>query len=130
MTEARPFPSLEQLEAHADNIWKSCSREDWLEAFAAHPRIGESTAARWSRQEQAGVQGASAGLQMELARWNSEYEAKFGYIFIICAAEKSAKEILTALRQRISNPPALEIQVAAEQQRLITRLRLRKLFCE
>lgn len=130
MTEARPFSSLDQLEARADNIWKSCSREDWLEAFAGHPRIGESTAARWSQQEQAGVQGASAGLQVELARWNSEYEAKFGYIFIICAAEKSADEILSALRQRISNPPALEIQVAAEQQRLITRLRLRKLFCE
>lgn len=130
MTEARPFSNLEQLEAIADNVWKSCSREDWLEAFAAHPRIGESTASQWSRKEQAGVQKASAVLQMELARRNSEYEVKFGHIFIICAAGKSAEEILTALRQRLRNSPAVEIETAAEQQRLITHLRLKNLFSE
>jgi 2-oxo-4-hydroxy-4-carboxy-5-ureidoimidazoline decarboxylase len=130
MTEARPFFNLTQLEAQADNIWKSCSREDWLEAFAAHPRIGESTAARWSQQEQARVSEASAGVQTELARLNSEYEARFGHIFIICAAQKSGEEILSVLRQRLTNRPALEIQIAAEQQSLITRLRLRNLFYE
>ena len=130
MTEARPFSNLAHLEAHANDIWKNCTHEDWLEAFAAHPRIGESTNARWSQQEQARVRETSAGLQTELARWNSDYEAKFGHIFIICAAGKSAEEILGALRQRLSNSPAVELEIAAEQQRQITSKRLRNLFYE
>ena len=37
----RPFQDKEQLLLAGDEIWGSLGREDWLEAFRAHPRIGE-----------------------------------------------------------------------------------------
>jgi 2-oxo-4-hydroxy-4-carboxy--5-ureidoimidazoline (OHCU) decarboxylase len=63
-----------------------------------------------------------------LAEANREYEARFGHIFIICANAKSGDEILSALQQRLSNQPAEELAIAAEEQRKITLLRLEKLF--
>lgn len=35
-----------------------------------------------------------------LADWNRKYEDRFGHIFIICAAGKSAEEMLAAVQQR------------------------------
>lgn len=128
MEQARPFSNLTELEACADRIWRSCSREDWLEAFSAHPRIGDQSENRWSRQEQSAVAIAAPLLLKALAQANGAYEAKFGYTFIICAAGKNAAEILSALEQRLRNDAGSEIQNAAEQQRLILQLRLRKLL--
>jgi OHCU decarboxylase len=130
MTEARPFSSLHHLETCADRMWETCAPRDWLEAFAAHPRIGGAADTRWSRQEQAGVTQVSATMLAALARANHDYEAKFGYIFIVCATGKVAAEMLAAVEERLGNDPSVEIHNAAEQQRLITRLRLRKLLGE
>jgi 2-oxo-4-hydroxy-4-carboxy-5-ureidoimidazoline decarboxylase len=58
------------------------------------------------------------------------YEKKFGYIFLVDATGKSSEEMLAILEQRIQNDPEREIQVAAEQQRRITRRRLEKLLSE
>lgn len=127
---SRPFADLHQLETIADRSWKSCAQEDWLEAFSAHPRIGEKTSAQWSQQEQAGVGEAPNSLLDSLATANHDYEKKFGYTFIICATGKTAAEMLAALQQRLGNDPALEITNAAEQQRLILRLRLKRLLSE
>jgi allantoicase len=116
---ARPFESWETLLEASDRIWRSLSPDDWIEAFRAHPRIGERSRG-WSAQEQAGVSGDFASL-------NEEYEKRFGHIFIVCASGKSSEDIAAALRQRMSNTPESELPVAAEEQRQITHLRLRKL---
>ena len=42
MAAARPFGSVEALAAAADRTWQVLSKADWLEAFAAHPKIGGS----------------------------------------------------------------------------------------
>ncbi|HEX9287040.1 MAG TPA: 2-oxo-4-hydroxy-4-carboxy-5-ureidoimidazoline decarboxylase [Thermoanaerobaculia bacterium] len=42
MSAARPFESFRELADEADRISRSLSREDWLEAFAGHPKIGSS----------------------------------------------------------------------------------------
>jgi OHCU decarboxylase len=106
-----------------------------LEAFAHHPRIGErraaadtgDTARQWSAGEQARAMDADAAARAELADAQREYEARFGHIFLICAAGRTAAEVLAALRGRIRNAPDAELRVAAEEQRKITRLRLEKL---
>jgi allantoicase len=126
MAESRPFASLEELEEAADRLWAACAKEDWLAAFGAHPKIGQQSESRWSREEQSG----SGEVPAEMAERNREYEEKFGYIFIVCATGKTAPEMLDLLKQRLTNDPADEIRNAAEQQRLITRLRLRKLLTE
>ncbi len=136
MTAARPFADTEELFAKADEIWWSLTEDDWLEAFHAHPKIGENKAAAaqseqargWSTQEQSGVANASSNTIAELAQRNRDYEARFGFIFIVCATGKSSDEMLASLNSRLPNEPATELRVAAEEQRKIMRLRLEKLL--
>ncbi len=125
MAEARPFSGEKKLFADADRIWAELSEEDWLEAFAAHPRIG-ARASGQAAAEQAGARGASPETLAALARDNREYEKRFGYIFIVCASGRSAEEMLDLCRRRLHNAPAEELRVAAEEQIKITRLRLEK----
>ena len=127
MERARPFADVTDLEACAGDIWESCSREDWLEAFAAHPRLGEQPVNRWSRQEQSGVAAAPPRILAALHEANLRYEAKFGYTFILCASGKNAIEVMAELEERLKHSAQVEIQIAAAQQRLILQLRLRKL---
>ena len=127
MEAGRPYASVSQLLDQADRTWRDVGLEDWLEAFRAHPRIGESSKSKWSQQEQAGARSAAAGVLREIAENNRIYYERFGFIFIICASAKGADEMLAALRSRLKNDRDTELQNAAEQQRLITRLRLLKL---
>jgi hydroxyisourate hydrolase len=140
MAAARPFAAIEPLTAAADKIWASLDRADWLEAFAAHPKIGGTVRAGeagkageagntdWSAAEQAGVASASTDVLARLAEANDEYEARFGYIFIVCATGKSAAEMLGLLQGRLDNDPLIELRIAAAEQRKITRLRIGKLL--
>jgi OHCU decarboxylase len=123
----RPYASVSQLLENADRTWSEAAVEDWLEAFGAHPRIGESSKSKWSEQEQAGARTAATGVLSELADGNKIYYERFGFIFIICANGRGADEMLAALRVRLKNDRETELRNAAEEQRLITRLRLRKL---
>ena len=138
MTVARPFTALEDLLARADGVWWSLNQEDWLEAFRAHPKIGEQKAAaaqseqaqNWSKQEQSGTEGAKAETRDALAAGNQEYEKRFGFIFIVCATGKSSGDMLEILTRRLQNESGAELPVAAEEQRKITRLRLEKLLTQ
>jgi OHCU decarboxylase len=125
MAEARPFSGEGELFADADRIFRELSEEDWLEAFAAHPKIG-ARASGQAAAEQAGARGASPETLAALARANREYEERFGYIFIVCASGRSAEEMLDLCRRRLHNASAEELKVAAEEQMKITRLRLEK----
>jgi 2-oxo-4-hydroxy-4-carboxy-5-ureidoimidazoline decarboxylase len=130
----RPFADLNALWEVADGHWLTLEREDWLEAFSHHPQIGEKAAVgseshrRWAEGEQAGARVATEDVTTRMARGNRSYYDKFGYIYIVCATGKSAEEMLALLEQRLQNDPARELQIAAEQQRQITRLRLEKLL--
>jgi allantoinase len=128
MTARRPYASVRQLLEKADRVWTEVTADDWLEAFRAHPRIGERSEAKWSQEEQAGARSASNATQSELATANRIYFERFGFIFIICATGRSADEMLAALRARLNNDRETELKIAAEQQRLITSLRLLKLL--
>jgi OHCU decarboxylase len=125
-----------------DVLWSALPPSDWLEAFAAHPRIGHAGAGRaggadgsdglggagWSDEEQAGVAVAAEAMLRRLAEANRDYEARFGYIFIVCATGKTAGEMLALLEARLRHDPGEELRIAAEEQRQITRLRLNKLI--
>ncbi len=147
ISERRPFAGLNILCEAADSIWHDLEPADWLEAFGRHPQIGEKAATgseasrrwaegatgseasrRWAEGEQACARTATETVKAKLARGNHAYREKFGYIFIVCAAGKSAEEMLALLEQRLQNDSAHELNIAAEQQRLITRLRLEKLL--
>lgn len=136
MTATRPFANVDELLTKADRTWSSLSPNDWLAAFRAHPKIGETKAAaaqsaearKWSAQEQSGISDSAAETMAALAEGNRDYEQRFGFIFIVCATGKSSEEMLAILQARLQNDAETEIAVAAEEQRKITRLRLEKLL--
>jgi 2-oxo-4-hydroxy-4-carboxy-5-ureidoimidazoline decarboxylase len=128
MTAARPFETVDAMQTRASAMWSSLGREDWLEAFSAHPKIGEQrNVSAWSEAEQAGMQSADSAARTRLAVLNEQYEARFGYIFIVCATGKSPAEMLSMLEGRLPNDADRELPIAAEEQRKITALRLAKL---
>ena len=124
LAEERPFETGDALADAADRIWQSLSKEDRLEAFAAHSRIGVRAGDAWARREQAGVDGLGEATRTALAHGNRDYEKRFGYVFLVCATGKTAEEMLGVLRGRLPNDAAAELRVAAEEQAKITRLRL------
>jgi OHCU decarboxylase len=130
----RPYANAEALRKAADSIWWKLDRADWLEAFGHHPQIGEKPAngsessRQWASGEQSGVRTAGEDVKVRLARANRAYFEKFGYIYIVCATGKTAEGMLAILNQRLQNDLPSELSIAAEQQRLITRIRLEKLL--
>ena len=136
MALKRPYLDVDDLLVAADAVWNRLSVDDWKEAFACHPKIGErksdggerSSPQTWADDEQAGTREAPEQALQALASANAEYERKFGYIFIVCATGKTAGEMAGILKQRMPNDPAQEILIAAEEQRKITNLRLKKLI--
>lgn len=133
MVDARPFADVASLVRAADQVWAKLDKFDWLEAFAAHPRIGEKPsgsdrASTWSRAEQSHVGGASAATQKEIADLAQAYYERFGHNFIISASGMSVVKMLAELQRRLQNEAAQEIKIAAEEQRKIMRLRLGKLL--
>jgi OHCU decarboxylase len=129
MERGRPFASADAMLTHSEAAFDALGREDWLQAFAAHSRIGAPRAgdARGSA-EQAGTAAASAEELAALAQGNERYEARFGHVFLIRASGLSAAEMLCALDERLGHTPEQELAIAAAQQREITRLRLRALL--
>jgi allantoinase len=135
MARYRPFDSEDALFDVAERTWWALDPADWLEAFAAHPRIGDREALRakfaatatWSAREQAGVDGASEDVLQALADDNARYQERFGYIFIVCATGKTADEMLALLRERLSNDADREVRIAAAEQAKITRIRLEEM---
>jgi 2-oxo-4-hydroxy-4-carboxy-5-ureidoimidazoline decarboxylase len=134
MAARRPLPDESALLAAANETWRNLAASDWMEAFNNHPRIGESRAAQsppaqsvaWSAQEQRNVVDTDAAVKTALADANREYERRFSRIFIVCATGKSAPEILEILQRRLKNDAETELHEAAEQQRQITEIRLKK----
>lgn len=127
---------VEDLFEKAEGIWLGLWPADWLEAFAAHPKIGSRNAApkqqaksaAWSKREQAGMDTAADAVREALEDANRLYEDKFGFIFIVYATGKTAGEMLAVCRARLGNSSEIEMQIAAEEQRKITEIRLSKLL--
>jgi 2-oxo-4-hydroxy-4-carboxy-5-ureidoimidazoline decarboxylase len=131
-----PAEDLVELLEDAEEEWWKCSEDDWKEAFAQHPMIGDieslkkkfASTADWAAGEQGSVQTATPEVLEALAEGNRKYKERFGYIFIVCATGKSAHEMLAMLQERLVNDPKTEINIAADEQNKITKLRIEKLL--
>lgn len=130
LAAGRPYGASDALLHAAETAWADISDVEWLAAFEAHPRIGErgGHAPAVSDREQSKVASADTETLAALAVENREYEKRFGHVFLIAASGRTADQVLTALRERMSNDPATELRVAAEEQRRITRLRLQDML--
>lgn len=127
----RPYASRDALLDAARTAASPWIEEEVDAALARHPRIGERAEgqdadAAHSRREQSGVDTSDADVAERLRAGNRAYEERFGHVFLIRAAGRSAAEILSALDERLGNDPATERRVVAEQLREIAVLRLEK----
>src|SRR5689334_991487 len=87
MLAARPFAGEDALFAVCDRVAATLTESDWLEAFAAHPLIGDVDSLRkkyaatkqLAASEQSGVDAASEATLRELAELNRDYAERFGF---------------------------------------------------
>ncbi len=136
LASLRPFSSAAELHMAADTAFDALADSDWIEAFSFHPKIGDVDSLRmkfagnkqWSAGEQSGMSHADEQTIGQLADGNRAYEARFGYILIVCASGKSASEMLALLNSRLHNDATTELSIAANEQRKITHLRIDKLL--
>ncbi len=134
LLDGRPYDDLDDLKNASDEIISALSEGQVDAALAGHPRIGEKatgldeeSAAR-SAREQAGMARADEAIQDAVARGNAEYETRFGRIYLVAAAGRTAEELLGYLEQRLGNDPAVELDVVRRELAAITRLRLADLL--
>jgi 2-oxo-4-hydroxy-4-carboxy-5-ureidoimidazoline decarboxylase len=124
----RPYADLDALDEAIDAEFGRLGWADIAEAVRDHPRIGDTTAAGWSRAEQAGATVAPADVAAGLASGNQAYQEKFGHVFLICASGLTGGQMLDQLQARLGNDPATEQRIVADELRKITRQRMRKLL--
>lgn len=136
MVASRPYASREQLMDTATTHWQGLSEQDYLQAFDGHPKIGDVNSLKHkytntkvlAAGEQSGVEQATGEVIQALAEGNAQYQQKFGFIFIVCATGKSAKQMLYLLQQRLPNDRDTELVIAAQEQQKIFQIRLEKLL--
>ena len=137
MVQSRPFSSENELIKSASSIWyNDCSIADFKDAFTGHPKIGNidtlkekfAHTSEWAGNEQSKVNDADTETIEALMKANDLYEDKFGYIFIVSASGKTAKELLAIINTRLNNQSEDEIFVAMNEQHKITVIRLAKLI--
>jgi allantoicase len=125
--DAAPYHDLDDLIAVGEKVWWAAGPQDWRDALAAHPRIGDRPpAGTQERREQSGAEDAAAETMAAIAAGNREYEERFGFTYVVRASGRSATEMLAMLHDRLGNDPDAELRVAAGQQWEITVLRLRQ----
>lgn len=135
MLKTRPYTSIEQMLRKSESSWLECQESDILEAFSGHPKIGDLNALKNKYAQKANIEQGQITLTEErilqqLHKMNTEYEQKFGFIFIICATGKSADEMLQAIKDRIQNNRITELKNGANNQLEITQLRIRRWWNE
>ncbi|WP_243791642.1 2-oxo-4-hydroxy-4-carboxy-5-ureidoimidazoline decarboxylase [Saccharopolyspora gloriosae] len=133
VSDARPYPTTEDVLAHADTSARELTSDEIHAALAAHPRIGErteghDTSSTWSRSEQSGVDFGDDELKSALQAENVAYERRFGHVYLVCASGRSGTELLEVLRSRMHNDPRTELGVVADELRKIALLRLAKVI--
>ncbi len=139
MMEYFPFSSELNLVERATQIWYEGSLQaDWMEAFSHHPKIGDikslekkfAATKHLAGKEQEAVATATATTIQLLAKANTDYEKKNGFIFIVCATGKSADEMLRLLQDRLKNSQEEELHIAMGEQQKITIIRLKKMMAD
>jgi 2-oxo-4-hydroxy-4-carboxy-5-ureidoimidazoline decarboxylase len=133
LTAARPFGTVADLYSSAAQGLAALDWSDILEALAAHPRIGSPATgagpeAAWSRMEQAGARDATVPTAEALAAANAAYEARFGFVFLVRAAGRSAQDMLASALDRLGHDEPTEQTVVRGELAQIVRLRLDRML--
>jgi 2-oxo-4-hydroxy-4-carboxy-5-ureidoimidazoline decarboxylase len=129
LADGRPYTERDELLAAADRLSASLTDQEIQQALDDHPRIGQRATpdratAAMSATEQSGVDGSDATLAERLSAANAAYEARFGHIYLVCAAGRGGEELLADAAGRMANDPVTELGVVRRELGRIARLRL------
>jgi 2-oxo-4-hydroxy-4-carboxy--5-ureidoimidazoline (OHCU) decarboxylase len=98
----------------ARRVARELTEDEKLEALNAHPAIGQRAGLSARSTAEQGADADPAVLE-ELARLNQEYEAKFGFRFVVFVNRRPKAEILDVLRERIGRTRGEELDTAVEE---------------
>jgi 2-oxo-4-hydroxy-4-carboxy--5-ureidoimidazoline (OHCU) decarboxylase len=97
--------------ANAQYVIAGLTEAEKLEALNAHPAIGQRKGLSARSTAEQGADADPAVLE-ELGRLNAEYEAKFGFRFVVFVNRRPKAEILDVLRNRINHTRDEELDTA------------------
>jgi 2-oxo-4-hydroxy-4-carboxy-5-ureidoimidazoline decarboxylase len=129
LSSGRPYADAQSFLTAASSALDRLTDDEWVAAFAVHPRIGErgGDAPESSEREQRRAMQSTAVTLAALEAENRHYEEKFGHVFLIKAHGRSGEEILSELRRRMRNEPAMELSEARRELAQIAGERLSQL---
>jgi 2-oxo-4-hydroxy-4-carboxy--5-ureidoimidazoline (OHCU) decarboxylase len=104
---------LESPLDRAREVALTLSDDEKKEILDAHPAIGGKPTSARSRREQ-GSDDDPAVLA-ELAELNAEYEARFGFRFVVFVNGRPRREIVPVLRERMQRTREEELQTAVDE---------------
>lgn len=136
----RPLRNITALKQALQEVVASASREEQLGLIRAHPELagkaaiaGELTAESTGEQAKAGLNLCSPEEFATLQKLNSDYNAKFGFPFIVAVKGPTGKgltrqAIIATFSRRLRNQPADELHEALRQIGRIAEMRLNDLL--
>jgi N-carbamoyl-L-amino-acid hydrolase len=139
-TEQRPFINLTALKLAMQATVRNATREEQLDLIRAHPELagkaaiaGELTAESTGEQAKAGLNLCSAEEFATLQKLNADYNAKFGFPFILAVKGPDGKgftrqKIINTFSRRLKNQIDDELAEDLRQINRIAELRLNDLL--
>jgi beta-ureidopropionase / N-carbamoyl-L-amino-acid hydrolase len=133
---ARPFASVAALKLALRRVVDQASRDEQLALLRAHPELagkaaiaGELTRESTGEQAGAGLDRCSAEEYAALHDLNAQYNAKFGFPFILAVRGPTGmglhrREIIDTFARRLANQPSAELAEALRQVHRIAEIRL------
>jgi 2-oxo-4-hydroxy-4-carboxy-5-ureidoimidazoline decarboxylase len=127
----RPFPTLGDLHAAMCAAVAASDDDARLALIRAHPQLaskaalrGELSADSQREQNAVGLDQCSPEELARLTELNRDYEARFGFPFIVAVRDHTRQGIIALLEQRLHHTREQEIAEALRQIERIARLRL------
>lgn len=122
----RPYPSRDALVAELVDVMNMAAQDEKLALIRAHPKLAGKAARAGELTKSSTREQSGAGLDLLtdeefdlFNRLNADYQARFGFPFIIAVRDHTKASILAAFEDRLTNEPATEI---AEAMRNIARI--------
>ena len=97
----------------AREVALTLSDDEKKEVLDAHPAIGGKATSERSRREQGSDDDPA--ILAELAELNAEYEARFGFRFVVFVNGRPRREIVPVLRERMTRSREEELRTAVDE---------------
>ncbi|WP_193615640.1 allantoate amidohydrolase [Massilia sp. YMA4] len=138
--EQRPFATVTALKQALQAVVTQASRDEQLGLIRAHPELAGKAAVRGELTAESTGEQAASGLNLcspeefaTLHRLNADYNAKFGFPFILAVKGPTGKglsrqAVIATFARRLKNQPAVEMAECLRQIHRIAEIRLNELL--